>query len=354
MAERDDRYRAITETSIDAIITSDASDTILTWNRGAEEIFGWKAEEIIGKRVITIVPKRYRAGHQNGMKRFISTGEKHLIDSKIELHGLRKDGTEFPIELSLSTWTENSNRLFGAIIRDISERKHLERLREDVNRMIRHDIKSPLVGIAGLAGRISSDDNLTQKQRKIISLIEELGQKALRFLKRNQDLFKMENGSFVLDSKPLDLGKMIRRIRKEMQPLADRYETNIKIEIACPKAESKQGCIVHGDEDLLEMMLANLIKNAVEASVAGEPVIVKMEKGDYKGNRSYIIDIFNKGIIPREIRGNFFDPYTTIGKREGIGLGTHNALLIARTHGGDIRFTTSENEGTHLQVFLPA
>ena len=111
--------------------------------------------------------------------------------------------------------------------------------------------------------------------------------------------------------------------------------------------------MIPGDEDLLEMMLANLIKNAVEASVEGEPVIVKMERGKYRGDNAYIIDIFNTRIIPREIRGNFFDPYTTSGKRGGVGLGTHNALLIARTHKGDIKFTSSREEGTHLLVILP-
>ena len=353
MTERDDRYRAITETSIDAIITSDANDTVLTWNKGAEQIFGYTPEEIIGKRVITIIPERYRARHLNGIKRFLSTGEKHLIDNKIELEALKKDGTEIPIELSLSTWADDSGVLFGAIIRDISERKHLERLKEDVNRMIRHDIKSPLVGIAGLAGRIAQDENLTEKQKKIVSLIEDLGKKAMNFLKRNQDLFRMENGTFDLETEPVDLQKVVRRIRREMQPLSERYETNIRLKFSCRQEKKDKVCIAPGDENLLEMMLANLIKNAVEASVKGEPVIVKMAEGEYKSRKACIIDIFNTGAIPREIRGNFFDPYTTAGKREGVGLGTHNAMLIARTHGGDIKFTSSRDEGTHLKVFLP-
>lgn len=348
----DNRYRAITETSIDAIITSDTKDTVLTWNRGAEEIFGYKAEEIIGKRVITIIPKRYRARHLNGIKKFLATGEKHLIDKKFELEALKRDGTEIPVELSLSTWEDDSGILFGAIIRDLSERKHLEKLREDVNRMVRHDIKSPLVGITGLAGRLEKDENLTQKQKKIISLIEDLGHKALRYLKRNQDLFRMEKGIFVLESKTVDLHKMIKRIRKELQPLTERYQTDVKIEIACAVKADGQECMLSGDEDLLEMMFANLIKNAVEASVDGEPVIVKIEMNNYKGKESYIVDIFNTGTIPSEIRGNFFDPYTTSGKSEGVGLGTHNARLIARTHKGDIKFTTS-SEGTHLLVSLP-
>ena len=353
MTERDDRYRAITETSIDAIITSDTTDTILTWNRGAEHIFGYKAEEIIGKRVITIIPERYRKRHLNGIRRFIETGEKHLLGNKIELEALKKNGAEFPIELSLSTWEEDSGILFGAIIRDLSERKQLEKLKEDVNRMIRHDIKSPLIGIMGLAGRLLKDDNLTQRQKKIVSLIEDMGNKSLRFLKRHQDLFRMESGTFVLEPKPVDLKDMIKRIRRELQPLAARYQTSIKIDFVCKKNSVDRDFVVPGDEDLLEMMLANLIKNAVEASVGGEPVVVKIEDNEKDGIRAYILDIFNTGTIPREIRGNFFDPYTTSGKSEGVGLGTHNALLIARTHKGDIKFTTSKDEGTHLLVILP-
>jgi PAS domain S-box-containing protein len=103
LLEVEDRFRSITETSVDGIVTSDGNDQILSWNRGAERMFGY-GKEIIGMPVTTIIPERYKQAHLDGMKRFLKTGKKHLIGSTLEIEAVRKDGTEFPIELSLSAW----------------------------------------------------------------------------------------------------------------------------------------------------------------------------------------------------------------------------------------------------------
>ena len=101
------------------------------------------------------------------------------------------------------------------------------------------------------------------------------------------------------------------------------------------------------------MMLANLLKNAIEASPEHAPIKISIkvdEKGDQK---VHIVDIHNSATIPKEVRDTFFDAYSTSEKKGGTGLGTYNAMLIARAHQGDIRFTTSETEGTHVIVSLP-
>ena len=91
LRENEDRYRSVTETSVDAIITSDQTDLFLTWNKGAELIFGY-GQEILGLPVTTIIPEKYRKAHREGVRRFLMTGERHLIGNKLELEGLRKDG----------------------------------------------------------------------------------------------------------------------------------------------------------------------------------------------------------------------------------------------------------------------
>lgn len=158
LEESEEQHRSVTETSIDAIITADASGRILTWNKGASDIFGY-GPEIIGEPITTIIPERLRYVHTEGFERFLKTGEKKIIDQRVDLEGLNKNGDIFPIELSLSTWKSYRGRFFGAIIRDITERKRVERLREDVERIVRHDLKSPLVGIAGFAGLLLKSAN---------------------------------------------------------------------------------------------------------------------------------------------------------------------------------------------------
>jgi signal transduction histidine kinase len=100
--------------------------------------------------------------------------------------------------------------------------------------------------------------------------------------------------------------------------------------------------VILGEETLLELMFANLIKNGIEASPVGGSIRISIDTVLESGQAYYLIDIHNRGIVPMDIRERFFDPYTTSGKEDGTGLGTHNALLVARTHKGDIRFTTSK------------
>src|SRR4030042_759608 len=127
LRESEDRYRSVTETSIDAIMTTDSTDLILTWNKGAELIFGY-GKEVMGQSVTLIIPERYREAHREGVRNFLRTGERHIMGKKVELEAIGKEGTEFPVELSLSSWESPSGVYFGGIIRDISERKRIERI----------------------------------------------------------------------------------------------------------------------------------------------------------------------------------------------------------------------------------
>ena len=128
LQESEDRFRAVVETAADAIISINRHGTVVLWNRGAETIFGYAAEDMIGKPFDALIPKRFQKAHHEGMKRVVSGGEPKLIGTTIELAGIRKGGNEFPVELSLSTWRTSEGVFFTAIIRDITERKEQEDL----------------------------------------------------------------------------------------------------------------------------------------------------------------------------------------------------------------------------------
>jgi sigma-B regulation protein RsbU (phosphoserine phosphatase) len=124
--EAEQRFRSVTESAHDAVISSDSTSTIVGWNRAAAEMFGWSADEIIGEPVETIIPQRFRESHKAGMDRFTETGTARLIGRSVEIAGLHRDGHEFPIEMSLSTWEGGTARFYSAILRDITERKRME------------------------------------------------------------------------------------------------------------------------------------------------------------------------------------------------------------------------------------
>ncbi|MFH1139313.1 MAG: PAS domain-containing sensor histidine kinase [Pseudomonadota bacterium] len=352
LRESEERYRSITETSIDAIITSNSQDVVLTWNQGAAKIFGRDAE-MIGRLVSELVPPKYREAHNNGIKKYLATGERRIIGKTIELEALRSDGSVFMIELSLSTWESGGDHFFGAIIRDISDRKRVEFLRDLVNRIIRHDLKSPLVGVVGMAKMLLRGDNLTVKQRQSAAFIQELGEKMLGFINRSQDLYKIEEGVYELDAVPLNLWSILDGVGTTLSHPAQHAGVGLVfLEEGRPVGpEAKR--TLWGEAGLLEMMFSNLLKNALEASPPGASVTLDLRAEERGGREVVVADIHNRGVIPENIRRNFFEPYVTSGKRGGSGLGTHSARLAALAHHGEIEFHTSDEKGTNVLVILP-
>src|ERR1035437_5046864 len=126
LRESDERYRSLFDTSVDAIITTEEDGRIACWNRSAERMFGYAAAEVTGQPATVVVPQEYRDRHRAGLDRVKSGGEPHVIGKTVEMEGLRRDGSEFPLELSLTAWKVASGRFYTAIIRDITERKSAE------------------------------------------------------------------------------------------------------------------------------------------------------------------------------------------------------------------------------------
>ncbi|HXF91671.1 MAG TPA: PAS domain S-box protein [Nitrospiraceae bacterium] len=126
LTESQERFRSLVESATDAIIVADHRGCILSWNRAASTLFGYTEAEILGRPLTVLMPVRYRDAHHQGLQRLRAGGEARLIGNAIELEGLRKDGSEFPLELSLATWQTHAETFFSGIIRDISERKRVQ------------------------------------------------------------------------------------------------------------------------------------------------------------------------------------------------------------------------------------
>jgi len=122
----EEKYRSIAESAAEAIVAADSQGNIISWNTGAEAMFGYTHEEIIGKPEAILMPERYRAVHLEGVERMRRTGRGHLIGDTVVFAGVRKDSSEFPLEISLSTWVTTEGRFYGAIIRDITEHTRIE------------------------------------------------------------------------------------------------------------------------------------------------------------------------------------------------------------------------------------
>lgn len=130
LQESELKFRSVAESANDAIISSDRNGNIVFWNAAAQKMFGYMEEQAMGQPLTILMPERYRDIHQQGMERHSSTDESNVIGKTIELEGLKKDGSEFPMELSLATWKIGEDNFYTGIVRDISERKRVEGERE--------------------------------------------------------------------------------------------------------------------------------------------------------------------------------------------------------------------------------
>ncbi len=126
LSESEDRFRSVVQTATDAIVIADANGMVLSWNRAAQLLFGHAEEEIVGRPLTLLMPARYRLAHEQGLERMRTIGQSRVIGKTLELHGLRKDNTEFPLELSLGMWKAKGETFYSGILRDISERRRTE------------------------------------------------------------------------------------------------------------------------------------------------------------------------------------------------------------------------------------
>lgn len=123
LTESEHRFQSLVESATDAIVVANGRGIIVSWNRAASRLFGYETDEVVGQALTVLMPARYRQAHEKGLARIEATGEGRVMGSVVELHGLRKNGEEFPIELSLATWKTATGSYYSGIIRDISDRK---------------------------------------------------------------------------------------------------------------------------------------------------------------------------------------------------------------------------------------
>ncbi|MCB2187477.1 MAG: PAS domain-containing protein [Deltaproteobacteria bacterium] len=231
---------------------------------------------------------------------------------------------------------------------DVTEQKAAEELKDEVDRITRHDLKTPLSAVVGLPMVLLLDDNLTPAQRELLEHIRASGYRMLNLINLSLDLYHMERGTYTLEPQPVDLAEVVRKILEE-NSLACR-EKDLRVEVAVEGGAPGNGShfVVLGEELLCYTMLGNLIKNALEASPPGGSLSVQLCRGE-----ACRVTVRNQGEVPEPVRDKFFEKYATHGKKGGTGLGTYSARLIAETQGGSISMTTGQGE-TAVTVELSA
>jgi PAS domain S-box-containing protein len=277
-------------------------------------------------------------------------GKSSDVHETIEYRLRRADGTYVWIEAVGASVRDASGYAtrFIASISDISERRFQEeqlrqavRLREEVERMSRHDLKTPLNSVIAMARLLREGGRLAREDEELLASIERAGYRILNMVNLSLDLFSMEQGAYDFRPRPVDLAAVARRVAADLEGQAASKKVAVRVRGDGPST-------AYGEELLCYSMLANLIKNAIEAAPDASEVTVSFAAdGD-----TLLMRVHNAGAVPDEVRGRFFQKYATAGKSGGLGLGAYSARLMARVQRGDIALESSEASGTTLTVRL--
>jgi len=342
LKQSEEKYRGLFDSSVDAILSIDTDFCIKDANPGAKKLLSDSLDNQSLTEFIGIA-------HLNKIKTIIENQVQIIGYSDAFESELTQNNSKTSVEIRL--WrSDESDNSFWMLIRDISERKEMEQLREDVDRIMRHDLKNPLSGIIGLSDMLKlMGDNFSEDHKSWIKQINQSGRQALDMIDHSLDIFKMEQGTYAFFPEPCNLIPILKKIETNFYQLRCAKKITIQFFIHDAPINDSDIYAVLGVKRLLESLLANLIKNAIEASPDNESVSVNLIKNSDNHN----IVIHNQGCIPQDLQKRFFEKYATSGKKHGTGLGTYSAKLIAKTHGGDITFQSNEQEGTSLIVIFP-
>ena len=221
------------------------------------------------------------------------------------------------------------------------------RMMQDVEHIMRHDLKSALTVIIGFPPLLLMDDSLREQQRKFIKSIGDAGSRMLNMIDISLDILKMEYGTYEPDFKVVDILAIIEKVLEEQCSLSGSKDIGIVILVDGQPVGTDDKVEINNEERLLHSVLGNLVKNAVEAAPKGDAITISLAT---VGILSLMIE--NGGEVPPTIRDTFFDKFVTAGKKDGTGLGTYSARLIIETLGGTISLDSSIPGRTRVCVTL--
>lgn len=339
------KFRSIFDHSSVGIAFVNGSGDFIDANRALRKILGYTKKDILTMNLIkTVVDNDDRT-----LKRSIRSKLKKGIDCKFDCQYKKNNGKYIYCSTTINHAQVSDNREhYIAIIEDMSDRQKNIELHEDIERITRHDLKTPLSGMIAVPELLRQTGGLSAIQLNLIQLLEDSATTMLNMINMSMDIYKMEKNTYKLTPSLVDVLMLIRRINVELSRIFAYKDVQIKVKINGKDITEKSSFVIWGEELLCYSMLSNLIKNALEASPESEEVTISLES-----ENDYYIEIHNKGAVPEELRDVFFDKYTTGGKHRGTGLGTYSAQLIAITHNGHIEMKTSEKNGTMITVILP-
>lgn len=337
------KFRAFFESpeSIKLIIAPESWE-LLDANKAAVDFYGYSHEQMCGKTFIDLDTATREEIFQRFNKLF-GTRIEHYFSQHRTANGEYRD-----VEIYASFISHEGKQAVNAIIHDVTELRRLEKIKDDVERLVRHDLRSPLVGLVNFPQLLLEAGNLTSEQRKMIGLMASAAGKMLNMINSSLKMYQIESGHYELITKRCHPMRIVN-VNADILT-AGTFSSSGQVQIqAYGIPEPAEDFTIMTDCMLLDIVVMNLLNNALQASHSD--VLVKVVLTLKEGELA--VSFWNSRPVPVEIRACFFEKYTTAGKIGGTGLGTYSAAIMTRAMGGKIEMSTSDEEGTTVTVRLP-
>ena len=356
--------RALMDACMDAIVVIDDHGRIGSFNSAAERLFGYKADDVIGKGVELLMPEPHRSQHAGYIHRYLETGDARIIGVGREAQGRRADGTVFPIGISVGEAKGGARRRFVGIIRDLSQQRAAEKrtrslegrlahvgrfnLMGEMAAGIAHEINQPLSAIATYAQaakRMLGQEQVDVAQlQDICTKVDDQARRAGQVIENLRKFIRKQE----IEARPLDINSIVRDVLNliEADARAEGIHVDMHLGADLPK--------VNGDPVQLQQVLLNLTRNAVDAMRGG----LHKERGisiateQTEGGVRVAVTDHGHG-VSRQLGDNVFHPFVTT-KREGLGVGLAISRTIVQSYGGTLSYRDNPAGGAVFVVDLPA
>jgi len=346
-------FRGLLEAAPDAMVIVDKAGTIVLVNAQVENRFGYERGELIGKSVEILVPERFSGMHVAFRSGYVAGPRTRPMGLAGDLFARRKDGSEFPVEISLAPLETEEGLLVSAAVRDISERRRMQeeadRVKDEFFATVSHELRTPLTSMLGYSELMADLEQLSPQGRRFLSVISRSAERELRLVDDLLTLVAIEESGLSIRTSVIDVEPIVRDAVEAARPRAEEVDIDLTLEIPGYPVQ------VDADRDRVGQAIDNLLSNALKFTPSGGSVRVRL----HVTSEAAEIEVADSGmgigdIDPAKIFERLYRSGSAVAQQvPGAGLGLTIALAIVEAHNGTIGVVKSDSHGTTFRMSFP-